>query len=76
VSKKSIVEKSSQLSQLGCHLCLNLLIFRPSGATWIDRALSKLADGDITQEELEEKAKAAGVPWQALSYAITRELER
>jgi hypothetical protein len=43
--------------------------------TRIDRALAELSYEEITEEKLREKARGIGVPWQALSYAIGRELE-
>jgi hypothetical protein len=45
--------------------------------TRIDRVLDELGEGeDITEEVLKAKAGEIGVPWQALSYAIGRELEQ
>jgi hypothetical protein len=64
------VALSPLLSQaLQCALAYEL-------GTRIDRALLELADHEITEEKLREKAQGMGVPWQALSYAITRERER
>jgi hypothetical protein len=43
----------------------------------IERIVAELGGAhnpDITQEELEAKAAAAGVAWQVVSYAIGREL--
>jgi hypothetical protein len=43
--------------------------------TRIDRVIADLGGADnenMQQEDLERKAKAAGLQWQAVSYAITR----
>ena len=43
--------------------------------TRIDRVIADLGGVDnenMQQEDLERKAKAAGLQWQAVSYAITR----
>jgi hypothetical protein len=46
--------------------------------TRIDRVIAKLggAAAEVPQEELESEAAAAGLHWQVVAYAITRENER
>lgn len=44
----------------------------------IDRVVAELGgvrNASMTQEDLEEKSKAAGVQWQAVAYALSRERE-